>query len=251
MDKQKASAFIIVYNEEENMKRCLDSVQWADEIIVVDSYSTDKTLDICKIYTDKIYQRRFTDFADMKNFALSKVTNRWALSIDADEEVTDGLRDEIKKVVTEGKKDLSGFYIRRKSQIFGRWFNFSGTQDDFQMRLFKKEAAHYIQPVHEKVVVSHALGYLRHPLLHYTYDKMQEYVSRLNRYTSMEAKFLAKGSKHLLRLSMVMRPIGRFVQLYILKQGFRDGYPGFLFCWLSGFYVFTKYAKLLEYRNNI
>jgi len=249
MVNNKISVFIIVYNEEKKIERCLKSVSWADEIIIVDSYSRDKTVEICKRYTGKIYQRPFTDFAEMKNYAVSQASGEWLLGVDADEEITEALREKIKLIINKDSQDISGFYIKRKSYIFGKWFRFCGTQDDFQLRLFKKATAHYFQPVHEKVALTGKKAYIREYLLHYTYKDVTEYIQRLNKYTSMEADMVGKPERLSLMFALLcfmLKPFCKFVYLYLYKQGFRDGYQGFLFSWLSGFYVFLKYAKSVE-----
>ncbi len=245
-NKQKISVFIIVYNEEEAIERCLESVSWADEIIIVDSCSQDKTVEICKRHTDKIYQREFSDFADMKNFALSKVSNEWALSIDADEECTQELRAKIEEILNKPDTEVDGFFIKRKSRIFDRWFRFAGTQNDYQMRLFRAKAARYFQPIHEKVTISGKTSCIREPMLHYTYDTMADYMERLDRYTSLEAEFLFTKKEGFILLKLICLPFFRFVNLYVLNQGFRDGIQGFLFSVFSGFYDFAKYSKLIR-----
>jgi glycosyltransferase involved in cell wall biosynthesis len=242
----KISVFIIVKDEEKNIGRCLESVRWADEIVVVDSCSTDSTVEICRKYTDKVYINEFTDYAGQKNFALSKTTGNWALSIDADEEVTPELRKAIEKVVLEDNGDISGYFIKRRSCIFGRWFKFCGTQDDYQIRLFRKGRAEYYQPIHEKIRLEGASGVIEQPLLHYTYDGATEYIDRLNVYTTMEAGHIMSAGKIPRIWDFVLRPVGKFIKLYFLKQGFRDGMEGFLFSALSGYYDLVKYAKLHE-----
>lgn len=244
LDKKKLSIIIITKDEESNIKRCLDSVSWADEIIVVDSFSTDNTIGICREYTDKIFQKEFTDFADMKNFALSKASNEWALSIDADEELLGALKDEINNKI-DIPQVFSAFKIKRNSQIFGRWFKYSGTQNDFQVRLFRKNCVEYYQPVHEKVSVSGKIGYLSNPILHYTYKNMSDYIKRLDRYTSIEAKQILSQSFLRKFIFLLLKPFWRFTDMYLLKQGFRDGFEGFLFCVLSAFYEFCKYIKAI------
>ncbi|MFA5336855.1 MAG: glycosyltransferase family 2 protein [Candidatus Omnitrophota bacterium] len=246
MVNEKISVFIVVYNEEKKIERCLKSVSWADEIIIVDSYSRDKTVEICKKYTDKIYQRPFTDFAEMKNYAISQASGEWLLGVDADEEITEALREKIKLIINKNIHDVSGFYIKRKSYIFGKWFRFCGTQDDFQLRLFKKATAYYFQPIHERVALTGKKAYIRECLLHYTYKNITEYMQRLNKYTSMEAEFLKSKGRKPSRSIFLLKPFMRFLELYIIKQGFRDGMEGFLFGALSGFYDFVKYAKLRQ-----
>ena len=245
MKKRKISVFIITYNEQDNIENCLRSLKWADEIVVVDSFSEDSTIDICKRYTGRIYQKEFTDFADMKNHALSKVSNEWVLSVDADETLTPALQDEIKQGLIPDN-GFSGFYIKRKSRIFGRWFEYCGTQDDYQMRFFNKNKACYLQPVHEIVKIEGEASQLKGELLHYTYTDIDSYIKRLNKYTAIEADTLRdKISKETALLFLVIKPLYRFFNLYLLKQGFRDRTEGLLFSVFSGFYELVKYSKIL------
>ncbi|HXV28477.1 MAG TPA: glycosyltransferase family 2 protein [bacterium] len=243
--KPRLSVFIITYNEEKNIERCLRSIAWADEIIVVDSFSEDQTVEISKKYSAKVFLRDFTDYADQKNFALSQTTREWALSLDADEEVTEELKDEIMATI-QSPAALAGYRIPHHPFIFKRKFFFSGTQDAKPMRLFRKSAARYAQPIHEKVIIQGETGTLKRPFLHYTYETIGDYFQKFNRYTSMEAQLL-KDKNHKLRLwDFSLKPFLLFLKLFLLKQGFRDGLEGFLFCAFSGGYVFVKYAKYRE-----
>ena len=243
---KRISVFIITHNEEKNIERCLKSISWADEIIMVDSSSGDRTLDIAKKYTKNIYKKEFTNFSEMKNFALSKTTGDWVLSIDADEEVTDALRDEIKGKVRYMPDNIAGYFIHRRSHIFGREFKFTGTQDDFQMRLFRKTEGVFTQPVHEKVLINGPTAKLKNYMIHYTYRSLGDYTKRLNKYTDMEAAFMKDSGCKPSIAGMTIKPAAMFMRLYFLRQGFRDGIEGFLFSALSGMYIFVKNIKLWD-----
>lgn len=239
------SAFLIVYNEEEKIERCLKSISWVDEIIIVDSASTDRTIEICKKFTDKILVRPFVNYSYQKNFALSKVTSDWALSIDADEEITTDLKNEILEKITH-LNIYNAFTIPRHSFIFGREFRFSGTQKDKPIRLFKAQLSCYERPVHEVVEIKGPLGEMQHFMYHYTYVNLSTYLEKFNRYTSLEANYLLE-KKHRLRLfDIVFRPPLTFIRLYFWEQGFRDGLEGFTFCCLSACYAFVKHLKYRE-----
>lgn len=243
----KISVFMIVKNEEKNLPRALESAKWADEIVIVDSLSTDRTVGIATSFTkpDKVFMRAFTDYADQKNFAMSKATGDWLLSLDADEEITPELAHEIRAVMAAGV-DHTAYRIRRRSQIFGRWFRFSGTQDDKPVRLFRRGTARFTGPVHEEVEVKGSTGELRNRMNHYTYPTTAGYIERFNRYTSMEAEYLHSLGRRPGFLDYWIKPWAMFFKLFIFRQGFRDGVEGFAFCCLSGFYVFSKHAKLAE-----
>jgi glycosyltransferase involved in cell wall biosynthesis len=244
------SAFIIALNEEKKIEACLRSLSWVNEIVVVvDSQSVDRTRAIAAQYSARVHTRSFTDFADQKNTAMGFCGGNWLLSIDSDEVVTDELRDEILEVIAKDNA-CDGYRIPRRSFIFGKEFRFSGTQDDRPVRLFKEGCGTFENPIHESLVIRGAVGELKAPMKHFTYDSVSDYFARFARYTSCEAEFLLKKA-HTLRFSdFLLRPVGMFLKLYILKQGFRDGWEGFLFCLFSGGYVFVKYAKYRELRRN-
>ena len=246
MTRKKISVFIITFNEAANIERCLRALSWADEIIIVDSGSGDATLDLCRRYTSNIYTNKFIDFSKQKNFALSKVSNEWVLGVDADEKCTLKLRSEIEEALKRNADNFSGFYIKRRSMIFGRWFKYCGTQKDYQMRFFNKNNAYYLQPVHEIVKIDGKVSQLKCELLHYTYKDINGYIKRFNRYTDIEADTLRdRISRGKALLFLIAKPLFRFLDLYIARQGFRDGMEGLLFSVFSGVYEFVKYSKLL------
>lgn len=238
------SVFIITHNESRNIERCLKSVEWADEIVVVDSYSQDDTVAIARRYTNKVVQRKFLDYADQKNHALSLCRNEWALGIDADEVVTPELKSDILLAVV--KAGHAAYSVERQSEIFGRFFKFTGTQDDKPVRLLRKNKVRYTQPVHEKLECDGSVGHLRGRILHYTYRSINEYWARLNRYTSMEADFFKMQLKPLKPSDWSSKPLFMFFKLYFIKQGFRDGVQGFIFSVFSAYYVFLKHVKHWE-----
>lgn len=241
----RLSVFVITLNEERNIERCLKSVKWADEIVVVDSLSSDRTRQLSEQYTDRVFSREFKDYADQKNYALSLTGGEWALSLDADEEVTDGLREEILSVIADPGAH-EAYRIPRASFIFGRRFRYSGTQSDRPIRLWRRGRARYRHPIHEVVDVKGRVGILSSQLIHYPYHHVSEYLEQFNRYTTLEAQFL-KGRGHRLSwIDFVLRPAGFWLKLFVFQQGFRDGWEGFCFCLLSSFYVVIKYAKYGE-----
>lgn len=239
------SAFLIVFNEEKSIERCLNSIKWVNEIVIVDSNSTDRTTQICRKYTNKIFSRAFSNYSDQKNFALSQVSEEWALSIDADEELTEALVNEIKDLL-QSNPQHDGYRVHRTSYIFGREFHFSGTQHDKPIRLFVKGRGEFTQPIHEIVSIRGSVGELKNEINHFTYDNISSYFLRLDRYTTMEAEFMAAKRLRVNVTDWLIRPFAMFLKLYIINQGFRDGFEGFLFCFFSGFYVFVKHVKYLE-----
>lgn len=241
------SASIICFNEEENLRRCLESVSWADEIVIADSFSQDRTLEIAKEYTDRVFQRGWTGYRDQKNFAMSKCEGKWILSLDADEEVSDALREEIREEVgrPNGKE---GYRIPRRSYYLGRWINHSGFYPDRQLRLFKKGFGAWVGGrVHERVDVQGRVGNLRSDLLHYPYEgSISGILRKVDAFSSLTAQDMYdKGKRYRLRQLMV-RPVTKFMEVYLLKLGFLDGFPGFIIAGMSSFTMFVRYSKLRE-----
>lgn len=242
----KLSVLVITYNEETNIEGCLESVKWADEIVIVDAYSIDKTAEIAKKYTDNVYFNKFKDFSSQKNFALSKASFKWVLSLDADERVTAGLRERVLQIVNEPlPKD--GYFIRRSNYIYGKWFLYGGHNKDYQLRLFKKEGAEFYQPVHEKLSLrSNDIGFIDEPIEHYSTRNLTEHIAKINHYTDLEAALILQGNNKFFISKMIIKPIAHFFQHYILQQGFRDGWEGLVYYFISAACDFIKYAKCIE-----
>ncbi|KPL04619.1 MAG: hypothetical protein AMJ90_00175 [candidate division Zixibacteria bacterium SM23_73_2] len=242
----KISAVVIVYNSQDCLFRCLESLTWTDEIVVVDSYSQDDTKRIASNFTDKIYDVKWEGFGKKKEFARQKASFEWILSIDCDEVIPPELKSEISKAI---KKDqgCDGFYIPRRSNFLGRWMNHSGWYPDYVLRLFKKTKGRFDQAlVHEKVKVSGRLDYLKNPMLHYTDPDINSYLSKLDFYTTLSAKQLFQEKRKVVFWDLVFHPLGVFFKRFFLKKGFLDGTHGFLLAVLSSFQVFIKYTKLWD-----
>lgn len=239
----KVSVIIITRNEEDRLQRCLEAVKGFDEVVVIDSESTDKTADIARRYTDRVFTRKFDDFSSQKNFGLSKCRNDWALSIDADELVTEKLKHAI------ADADLSvnsGFRIKRVTYIFGRLLRYGGHGRDFPLRLFDKNKGGFVQPIHEFADISGKIGIIKEPLAHYSSGDLDEYMKKLNFYTDLEADLLVSGKASFSYARLCLRPVLRFLQRYVLQAGFLDGGEGFAFYSLSGLYDFVKQVKFWE-----
>ena len=245
----RLSVAIITYNEEEEIKDCLESVKWADEIVVVDSFSTDKTLDICRQYTNKVFQHEWSGYSNQKNYAINVTTNPWILILDADERVSERLTKEIKEILD---KDLGvdGYYIPRKSYFLGRWIRYGGWYPDYSIRLFRKDKGRFEQrEVHESVRINGKTAKLKNHLEHYTYRNLSEYIQRMERYSTLAAMEMVGEGRRSGPRNILFRPILTFFRMYILKQGFREGIYGLLISVLYSYYTFLKYAKLWEMRK--
>jgi len=242
---------IITKNEELNIARCLTSVKWADEIIVVDAYSTDRTCAIARELGATVIEREWTGFAAQKEFALQQASGDWVLSLDADEEVTAALKDEIlKTIILDGHGD--GFEIPRKSFFLGRWIRYGGWYPGYQLRLLRKSKAKMNhRPVHEGFSVDGTIGRLTADINHYTYASLHQYIDKMNDYSSLDVS--QKIGKHgtIRWYNFLLNPLAAFFRIYVSLQGFRDGFHGFLLASYSSLHVLVIYAKSWEYQQAI
>ena len=244
--RARISCCIVCFNEEKNIRRCLESVKWCDEIIVVDSFSTDRTMAICREYTDRVWQRQWPGYVEQKRFALSQATHEWVLNVDADEEVSPELQQEIRAVLAQDRGEVDGFYIPRLVYYLGRWW-WRGWYPGYRLRLFRKAKVRWggVNP-HEKVILQGRAGHFRNPLYHYTYEDIADHLQALNSLTEVAASELRLRGKQASLLDLCLRPLWRFVRMYFLRGCFLEGVPGFFVAATAAFYVFLKYAKLWE-----
>jgi len=243
---QSISALVITKNEAENIRECLASLQWVDEIVVVDAESADGTVAQVKAFTNKIFVRRWEGFSAAKNFALAQCTSEWVLWIDADERVTSELHEEIIATLA-GNPTANGYEMPRLANFLGRWIRHGGWYPGYVLRLFRRKVAHFNEKqVHEGVQVEGEIGRLANHLLHYTDRNLQHYFDKFNHYTSLAAEELHRQDKRFHLWDLLFRPPWFFLRMYVFKAGFLDGVQGFILASLSAAYVFTKYAKLWE-----
>ncbi len=243
---QGLSVVIITHNEEDNIKECLESVQWAADVVVVDSDSTDKTEEICRAFEVHFIKEPWKGFALQKNSAIEKATQNWILSLDADERVTPELKKEIISVL-ESANPKDGYFIARKNFFLGRWIKRCGWYPDYNLRLFQKGKGLFgIREVHEAVKLDGVAGHLEFPMEHHTYKSLEDFMKRLDRYSTLAAQEMLKEKKTYSILHIVFRPIFTFISMYFLRLGFLEGYYGFILSVLYAFYTFLKYIKLRE-----
>jgi glycosyltransferase involved in cell wall biosynthesis len=245
----RLSVTVIALNEEENIVPCLESVRFADEIIVVDSGSTDRTLELARNFTGRIFTIDWQGFAGTKNFALEQATGDWVFSLDADERVPEGLREEILKVVKDDGP-LDGYRIPRKNYVGGRWIRRLGWYPDYTLRLFRRGRGRFKdREVHEEVEVEGKVGLLQTPLEHYSYRSLEEYASRQDRYARLAAEEMRKAGRRPVPGELLWRPALTFLNLFFLKLGFLEGALGLKLALQSSRYNFLKYHYLRELVN--
>lgn len=249
----KITAIIPTLNEEERIQNSLKSAQFADEIIVIDSYSTDNTVEIVKRSNAKLLQRKFDDFSSQKNYAIDQASNDWIIWIDADEVLNEELQSEIRESV-ENANDYVGFYIYRIFFFKGKRMRYTGTQNDKLIRLFNRKHCKYEGLVHEKIKTQGKLGYLENKILHYSYMSYDQYVLKVNHYAGLRAKELFQKGERVTPYHILLKPIVRFVKHYFVKLGFLDGFLGFIISFILSYSVLVRYIKLWnikqEYKRN-
>ncbi|MFK5895025.1 MAG: glycosyltransferase family 2 protein [Pseudomonadota bacterium] len=242
----KISAIIITKNEENNIDDCLASIAWCNEIVIIDSGSTDNTIELCRKYTDKIIVTDdWPGFGLQKNRALEIATNEWVLSIDADERVSAKLAQEIKQTITNCKE--FAFRIPRESSYCGRFIKHSGWSPDYVIRLFKRDSAHFSDDiVHEKVeVLKGDIGTFKSPLRHYPFNSIEEVLDKINSYSTSNAlKHYRSGKKSSLSKA-IFHGAWAFFRAYILRAGFLDGQEGFILAISSAEVSYYRYIKLM------
>ncbi len=245
-DSQKITVCIICGNEIDNIERCLKSVQWADEIVVVDSYSTDGTFDVVQKYTNCAYRHEWLGYIGQKKLAASKASHSWILFVDADEEVSDGLRQEIESIFSEPlPEDLHGFCCPRLVHYLGKWIRHGDWYPDMKLRLFKKAFGECTgQEPHDEIHVKGKVRNFKNPLNHYTYDDITDQIRQINRFSSISA-YTAKHKK-VSFFTIAFHGLFRFFRCYIVKRGFLDGVPGLIVAVNVSFSTFSKYAKMWE-----
>ena len=247
LSHNRVSAIVIAKDEERHIAECLDSLSFADEtVVVVDSESRDRTLDIVKRYTTRVFVETWKGYAETKQIALEKTSNSWILWVDADERVTVECAAEIVRTVSSGSQ-YSGYRFRRKAFFLGKWIRHGGWYPGFVVRLFRKDRGRFNRArVHEGLDVDGPIGTLESPILHYTDDTLEQYVQKLNAYTTLAAQELFERNKAFRLSDLIFRPLHMFMKMYVFKAGFLDGMEGWILAVLSGNYVLVKYAKLWE-----
>lgn len=246
----KISALIICKNEERNIEECLKSVLWCDEIILIDSYSTDNTINIAVKYSPVIIQNEWNGFAEQRKFALTKVKTEWIFSLDADERCTEILRDEILNKISGSDISVNGFEIPRKSFFLNKWIRHGGWYPNYQLRLFKKNSAGVTdRKVHESYTVIGNTDRLKNDIQHYTVTSVRDFMIKINDYSDLSAVEKIDRKK-IGYFDLLVMPQIAFFQQYVMKGNFLDGIEGLM---VSRFHMITKLLnnmKIFEMQNN-
>lgn len=247
--KPSLSAVVITFNEERNIGRCLGSLRWADEIIVVDSFSTDRTVELARKLGAKVLQHDYDGDIVQRQRGFAVATGSWLLYADADEEVSEALRDEILRTIRDPRA-FDGYLIPRKVWALGRWIEHGGWSPDYSLRLFRRDAAIPLPAeVHGGFTVNGESGTLGGALYHYTYASIHDYLAKMNDYTSLQiSSKLKEPSPPFPAMKVLFSPLFHFIRRYITTKGYKDGIEGFVLACLSAIYTLGLYAKLWEYR---
>ncbi len=247
MPEPRLAVLIVARNEEKNLAACLLSARFADErVVVVDAASDDRTLEIARRLANIVSVRAFDNFANQRNAALALASADWVLAIDADERVTPELAIEIRRRLADPSNTCVGFRVPIKSEILGRPFGFSGTQQDLPLRLFRRDRGRWTGLVHETVEITGPSGRMQQFLEHKTLPNMRVFLGKIDHYTTLEASDLHQAGQRFRTSDVALRPAWTFLKLYFGKQGFRDGLEGLMFCVLSAVSVAVRSWKLRE-----
>jgi glycosyltransferase involved in cell wall biosynthesis len=254
MARQKISAFVVCKNEERHIGLCLKSLSFCDEIVVVDSFSTDRTIEICSQFNVQVIQREWPGYRAQKEFACSQMTHDWVICLDADEYVSDPLREEVLSIL-EGTSRFSmghysGFYLNRVMFHYGKWWRKGGWYPEYRLRLFRKNEARWVgREPHENVEVDGPTTKLQGELYHFSYEDFSDQLQKLTSHAFTRAKVDFADGRTATISDMLFKPWLRFIKFYFLKKGYKEGKPAVVVGITEAFYVFLKYAKLWELQS--
>jgi glycosyltransferase involved in cell wall biosynthesis len=242
---------LLTKNEEKNLASCLDSVYgWADEIVVVDDESTDKTVEIARHYNTRLFIRKMDIEGIHRNWAYAQAKNNWVLSLDADERVTSELRNEISELLRQRQIKYAGFTIPRRNYIGSYWVRSGGWYPSPQLKLFCKDRFRYEEvEVHPRAFLDGNCGHLKNDILHYSYRSFADFLDKLNHQSTLEATKWIKQGKPMWLIHFTWRAVDRFFRTYIRKKSYRDGFVGFMIAFFASLYQIMSYAKYWEYRR--
>lgn len=247
----KLSVIIPTGNEIHNIEAVIASVDFADEILVVDSFSTDGTYEKAQMLATRVIRRDYEHSASQKNWAIPQAANEWILIVDADERVTPELKNEILEVLKRPDQDYVAYWIGRMNHFMGKRVNYSGWRNDKVIRLFKRDFCTYEnKQVHAEIKAEGQVGHLKSKLYHNTYTTLDNYMLKMNRYASLQAKDYDSKTGRLTPYHFIIKPFWGFFKHYIVQSGFRDGVVGLTIAWIQAYVVYMRYAKIWLLRKN-
>jgi glycosyltransferase involved in cell wall biosynthesis len=252
MPSAKLSVLVPTYNCEIHLRACLESIKWADEIVICDSFSKDHTLEIAREYTDRIIQHEYINSAKQKNWAIPQVSHEWILIIDSDELLEPILQSEIQKLLLDIPENLDGFRIPRKNLVFGKWIKSCNAYPDYNTRLFRRDLGRYEdKEVHADVLLSR-LGTLQGHFIHHDFEDIEDQVRKWARYIRYEGDQMHKVGRSYRWYNLAFRPPIVFLYFYFWTGAFREGFRGFYTAMMWSYYVFLKHARTwqLEWQNS-
>jgi len=250
MSMERVSVVLVTLNEAKNIERCLESVRWADEIVVVDSFSTDRTVELARRYTAHVYQHEYPGTSKQVERGIGYATGEWIFVIDADEEISPELACEVREVLMDSR-GYAGFEFIRKPEAFGKWIEHGGWFPDYQFRFFRKDSYYSEhQEIHGGFNTRGKRGRLKGYLYHHTYATIYAYVEKMNEYTSLHVSNRLKDNPREKAKwhDLLLSPLSHFLRMFISRRGYRDGFHGFVLAMLDATYAMLMYAKLWEYR---
>jgi glycosyltransferase involved in cell wall biosynthesis len=242
-------AVVLTRNEERHIGDCLDSLAWADERVVFDDFSDDRTAEIARARGARVMRHALENFAAQRNAALRILDAEWIFFVDADERATPELANEVRRVISyHDEKKRAGWWVPRHNYMIGHRMRGGGWYPDHQLRLLRRECASYdlAHPVHEIVILDGEAGYLRNPFLHYNYDSISQFRRKMSRYTEFEARILNEQGTRVRPWTHVTMPVREFWRRFVTLQGYRDHLYGLIFCGLMGWYTWLTYRRLRQ-----
>lgn len=245
--RQTLSVITITLNEAHCLERCQRSIAWADEWVVVDSGSDDGTPELARRLSARVHERPFDNFSNQWNYAAEQARGDWVLVLAGDEAVSPGLRREIEAVLRNGGGP-SCYAMPRRNLHFGRWLKYGGQYPDWSFRLFRRGSARWVGPIHEQLSYSGRPGRLRHPIVHHSFLSLSEWIQKMDRQTSQEARFALERGERASWPDLTLRPLYWFLRMYFARRGFLDGWAGLTHSVCTFVCIFFRYAKLRELR---
>ena len=243
------SVVIITYNEECKIKKCIEAVTWADEIIVVDSFSTDRTREIAREYTDLVYQNAWEGFAKQRTYGMNQASGDWILFLDADEYVTDALQNKLKELLQD-HSPFHAFKLHRVEHFLGFPLHYGTLNPSYQPRLLCKGKGYWTGGAHAHIEVADELmGLIHEDLFHDSHNTITDFITRINYYTTVDAQDRIQQGQRVGKTRLIFSPIGMAWKSFIVKHGYRDGFPGLLFSIGMGMYSFLRLVKVWQLNN--